>query len=473
MRHITIHSLTILLALTLLMACSGGADAPATGTAAANTTPASGGSAVKTSGVMTRGSVIVNGITFSVNDDTAISVDDSPDQAETELENGMVVRVIGTRNDDNETGVADTVKAENEVQGQVEEVDTVNLPNSMTVLGQNVLTDDLTVFANVGGLDTVNAGDFVEVHGLRDATGNIRATRVEVLGGAPAETELRGTVQNLFGTRFFIQDLEIDFGAANIEPAGSTVGEGDQVEVKGLLFNGIMTATEIQIEDLVDTEFEPAEDDEMEIEGYVDGFVPQSVTFRINSVSTVLNDATTFVNGARDDLMDNVFVEAEGTFSGGNLIAEAIRFKRGRVELTSRITTVNDNGFTMLGQNVITNTLTEAEDVLTVGQRYMVRGYEDSGGNIIAERVRLSGGDDDRLKAPVQSFDMTAGEVTLLDIPIDLSNPLMVFQNRQDAFIDADQFFNDLDNGDIIRVRGFHNSDSNTFIAQEASLEND
>ena len=74
-----------------------------------------GGTGIVSTGVMVKGSVIVNGVRF---EDTLanIVVDDTP-KSPTDLRDGMVVRVNGRVNDDGINGTAERVEAQIEVRG--------------------------------------------------------------------------------------------------------------------------------------------------------------------------------------------------------------------------------------------------------------------------------------------------------------------------------------------------------------------
>src|SRR4029453_15427925 len=91
-------ALLVALAASVLAACGGGGGGGG----------GSGGTGVAAStvstGVMTKSTTIVNGVPFE--DTTAnISIDDTPKTA-TALQNGMVVKVLGTVNDDGINGTA-------------------------------------------------------------------------------------------------------------------------------------------------------------------------------------------------------------------------------------------------------------------------------------------------------------------------------------------------------------------------------
>src|SRR5262245_16898429 len=115
------------LAASILAACGGGGgDGGAGGTGSP-----SGPTSTVSSGVMTKGSTIVNGVRFE--DTTAnISIDDTPKTAAA-LQNGMVVKVLGIVNDDGINGTAQRVNALVEVRGRPTSVDVA--AQSLVLLG--------------------------------------------------------------------------------------------------------------------------------------------------------------------------------------------------------------------------------------------------------------------------------------------------------------------------------------------------
>ena len=52
------------------------------------------------------------------------------------------------------------------------------------MLGQTVFVDDQTVYSNLANFGAITTSTLIEVHGLRDTTGRIRATRIEAQHGA-------------------------------------------------------------------------------------------------------------------------------------------------------------------------------------------------------------------------------------------------------------------------------------------------
>src|SRR5262245_56279952 len=115
------------LALSVLAACGGGG----TGGTGITAPPGGGGGSTVSTGVMTKGSTIVNGVRF---DDTAasISLDDTPRTAAA-LQNGMVVKLVGTVNDDGINGTAQLVKALIEARGKPSLVSASQTPHRLVL----------------------------------------------------------------------------------------------------------------------------------------------------------------------------------------------------------------------------------------------------------------------------------------------------------------------------------------------------
>ena len=173
----------------LIAACGGGTG----GTGATNTNAVS-------IGVMTKGSVIVNGVEFNDTNATVV-IDYTPKTALIDTRDGMVVKLVGTVNGDGITGSAQQVRALVEVRGTPNPVNVSANPQSLIVLGQTVLVDDQTLYSGLpnNNFSDITTSTLIEVHGLRDSTGNIRATRIEANQAQMADAtvdEIRGVVSN-------------------------------------------------------------------------------------------------------------------------------------------------------------------------------------------------------------------------------------------------------------------------------------
>ncbi len=277
-------------------------------------------------GVMTKGSVIVNGIHF---DDSSAAVEiDSLSATPADLASGMYVRLRGSINPDGISGIADAVQVVNEVRGSITAVDAA--AGSLVVVGQNVLVDAATLYADVAGIANLNVGQRVEVFGLRDANGAIHASRIELLE-TESEDDLRGLVSSLTASAFTLNGVVVDYAAATIEPAGAELANGQSVEAHGSFdeASGVFTATRIVLGELIDGSVQPGSGDQLELEGFIANLSVATTTFSINGRTVRYSVATRFEGGSVADLANNVEVEADGVVdSAGVLQADKIEIKR-------------------------------------------------------------------------------------------------------------------------------------------------
>lgn len=358
----TVAALAALATVTALAACGGGVD----GTG--GTPPPVTGTAVTSSGAMTKGSVILNGVRY---DDSRASIGDDRNRNAAQLATGMVVKLRG-RSDDSGNGSAERVEVENELRAPITQINASAVPPSFVAGGVTVRVDTQTVYADVAGFGALAVGLRVEVHGLRDATGGLRATRVEALGtgaGLPVD-ELRGAIAALdtAADRFTLNgSITVNYAGAIFSPAGSTesaLANGTVVEVRGSLNGSVFTATQIDIEDLEDDNLRGRDGEKQEAEGFVSGFTAHPGSFFVNGRAVQTTAATRFIGGAAADLANNAKVEAEGVVNAqGVLVASKLEFRSVRVILHGRAGAVNPTARTLvvLGQTVQANDLTRIE----------------------------------------------------------------------------------------------------------------
>jgi len=432
---------------------------------------------VRAKGVMTASQnkklVTVNGKRFLIVKKTAMKLDDNKVTGK-KLRNGMMIMVKGRGAIGAKTMVADAIQAQDEVQGRIATLSAAGNPPSFTILNQNVFVDDMTVFANIpapGGVGGLAVGQFVEVHGLRDEAGNVRASRVETkfgVGAPETETaEFKGTVGGLTATTFTIGAQAVNFAGATMVPAGSVLANGQLVEVRGNLdLGGVLVATMVQQEDIEDGAFDARNGQKTRIEGYVAGLVDGATTFTIDGNTILLLPNTQFRRGAIADLANGVLVEAEGTQTAAGLAAREISFERNRIRIEGAASAVAVDSVTMLGLTVENDALTDQRDVPVAGNRFQIRGFKDKLGNLIAEEIRASGDPRDFLKGPV---DAVVGEkVTILGIQVDLSTvSANGFKNDLDQGIAKGLFFATVKPGSLVKVR----LNAGTFVADEAEIE--
>jgi hypothetical protein len=287
------------------------------------------GTAVVNKGVIEKfGSIFVNGIEFKTSGAIVHLRDDKTDknlQTEAEVQDflksglkvGMVVTVKGAVNADGKTGTAQEVEFRNTLKAKIDSVDLAH--NTITVMGQTIVVDDPAKLAGLA------VGDVVEISGLPDDKGQIKATHLEKKAGV-AEFEAKGYVKLIAGSttsfKLLLSPNAPDGITVNL-PAGTALpAAGSFIEVKTLTAaGGNITATNLEVEN----ELHAAENQKVSVEGF-----PASGTvadFVLNGQRVQTTATTVYVGGIAANFALARKLEAQGTVVGGILIAEKITFK--------------------------------------------------------------------------------------------------------------------------------------------------
>lgn len=281
------------------------------------------------------GSIIVFGQHF---DETAaqIAVDERPDQPTAASVDAIRLgSQIQFEHQSNRISKA-TVAAE--VIGAVTSI----LTNRLVVMGQTVLVNAdpaaPTTFNGFSALSELTDA-VVEVHGQRNASAEIQATRIEL---RPAASVLRvaGTVTNFAGGTFSIGALTVRAAQATVVPAGQTLANGQRVAAwtDQPLANGELVARIVRVGGTA----VPSEA-ALTVEGVVTDY--QSTSSLKVAGTAIDASAAQFVGGAAADLRNGKSVRASGTYSANVLRATRVEFlsaTTARVELTGTITSFVD-----------------------------------------------------------------------------------------------------------------------------------
>lgn len=403
----------------LIAACGGGGGG--------DSGVGSGGTGVVTpSGLATGtvtgfGSVIIDGNRF---DDTGATVDVEHDPSSptagtsSDVKLGMKVETELTP-DDKITHL--TVRPE--LIGKISSVSATGF----VAAGQTVTisTDPAapTVFEGAAKLADLAVGDVVEVHGARDASGAIVATRVEREDPTSA-TLIRvvGTLASLDTTAktFKIAALTVDYSTATVLPAGATLTEGQRVAVwsdAALNNAGVLVAKVVRIKNPT-----AADGAKVRLGGLVSALDTTAVTFKVAGVSVDAKTAT-FDNGTVADLANGRAVRVEGTWKAGVVVASKVHFVRdegdGEVDLTGAITDfVSVSSFKLRGVPVDASAATFSggtADNLANGVIVKIEGAY-SGGVVKASSVQFSTTPDGGVRTfpgKIASYDSTTGNFTL------------------------------------------------------------
>jgi hypothetical protein len=409
----------LLAAITLLTAC-GGSSAPSG--------PASppGGAAPNlflqgTITARTVGQMVVDGVTVSTPATVKIEGVEKP---ESELHEGMQVRVKVHADASGRHGEGLEVEFEDAVKGKVEARDA----STLSVGGQIVRIDDSTHFEDdAARLASVSPGDRVRVSGVADDRGGLRATRIDKVAGTSDDFEVKGIVSGLTATGFTLKTSP-DAGAADTYsvnllggatlPAG--VADGSLVEVRSprpVQSGQVIEASAIVIEDRLPGQAGAG----TEVEGIVTSGT--SASFVLAGTTVTTSAVTSWTGGLPADLLPGAKVEAEGTLdASGVLSARKVCFKasallQGAVGALS----VDASGFgtfTVNGVTVRSDALTEQRDAaasLAAGDLVEVRGAPGrDGASLVATRVQRTSDDRPVIRGLVTARDAAAGTLTVL-----------------------------------------------------------
>lgn len=462
-----------------LAACGGGGSSSSTPQPAAQSVP------VVSSGAITGfGSVFVNGVRFETSS-ASFTINGKPG-TQGDLRVGHVVTVHGHR-DDNGNSTADRIDFDDLVKGPVDSVDTA--AGTLVVMGQTVLTDADTSFDdNIPGasLAGLNAGDIVEVSGMRRADGDIQATRIEA---KPAGTvfEVTGVASNVdtAAHKLSVNALVVDYSSATLRdfPNGQP-NNGDLVEAKGNSVNasGELVASSLELKRDPD---DAGAGMQVEIEGLITRFV-SATDFDVAGKPVTTNSSTRFENGSAADLALNVKVEAEGQVdANGVLVATKVQLKRqssSRIEARVDSVDAAANKLVVLGIDVTVNATTRVEDKgdqrvpnfnlgnIVAGDFVEVRGSElpAESNDVVASRLERRRAEDEvRLRGVVDSA--SAPSFTILGVTIQ-TNAGTEFENSGEGSIGADDFFTAAV-GRSVEAKG--TVSGGVFTAREVEFEDD
>jgi len=446
-----VTNLAILLSVA---ACGGGGgDAPASG--------GTGGTGISFGTVTDFGSIILNN--SRVDDSTAsVTLDDNPGAGPNGgLKKGMVVKVSGTFS--GSTGTATTIEYKDNLEGPVCSQSTTDGITTLRVLGQTVIRDAATIVES----GPINPGNIVEVSGLPDNLGNIRATFIEnkTASGTATAIEVKGRIDSVSAPTFTINGLVVNFAGASIDNniPGGQPATGQFVEVKGTVFacdspapgTDALTATRVELE--VEGAGNVPAGNRAEIEGIITS--ANAGTFTVGNQQFVTTAGTRFLpeDFGAGDLQVGAKVEVEGTVSNGLLTATKVSFRQ-NVKLESTVQTVTGVAPTLAitlvglpGIVISTDSSTEINDPVVQGAHMRVRGIEGPGNTVLATRIDEQGGSTVFLQGAVD--DVANPNITVLGITVD-TTPINQFEDVNDAPLERGAFFSRVQRGTLVKIKG-------------------
>jgi hypothetical protein len=266
------------------------------------------------------GSIFVNGVEYAINK-AQIELD-GRSGGPAQLQVGQIVAVQAVLNPNSTTGTATSVSFTGDVVGPISQLDPTQ--RSLTVLGQTIQLDDATLFGEgiqPGGIGSLQKGTIIEISGFADASGNLLASRIDLVAGVPLQ--VRGTVQTLDASAqtFRINDLTIDY--SGVVPSGKLVnGSTATVQAVESPTNGALHAMRVQASSGIGG----TANEQGQVEGLITSF--QSADQFYVGDQLVLASSSTHVVLHGKQLAPDLAVKVIGVFAAsGALMAREIQVK--------------------------------------------------------------------------------------------------------------------------------------------------
>lgn len=472
--RLTWAALAIAMAMALV-ACGGGsssdtASQPDTdNTSNTNSNPANPGTTSTTASALYAGpisgfgSVIVNGMRFSsvgaelVDDDANLMNLD-------QLKLGMTLRVTGQTDDSTLQGTASKLELVHGNRGLVTALD-LNA-GSLTLLGQNVLTNSATAYQGINGLAALTVGQRVEVYGALQADGSLLATLIELT--ATTSINLRGSMQsvNASASTFQVGTLTVNYSAATVV---GIPGEGKQVKIKAASspVNNVLSAISIHVFDAGSVYgASVAAGTRLKVKGVADA---APVNGLLNVSGTPINVTQALIKGGAA-VTAGQFIEVKGNWDGSVLQATEVEMENyresqigGSNELYGTVSSISGNTAVVNGV-----TLDLSRAVFSHGSmaQMMVGSYVEIKGNmtgstLLATKVELktisaaSG-------ASYEQYGQVANFISLASFQV---NGVQI-----DASQARFEHGNALANGSYVEIKGALNG-SGVFVATKVEIK--
>ncbi len=481
--------LLLVITLLLLSACGGSSTTTEPETTPPPTTtppPAPEPTNTETTGVITGfGSVFINGVEYET-DSTEVTTDDSATASEADLQVGMIVSLTGTVNDDGTTGTASAIHYEEQIKGPLDSIDLA--ANTLTVLGQVVVFDDLTNIENFILTDLI-PGDFLEISGFFNSNNELYATRIEKDNPVDETLKIQGVISQLdtANQRFSLSDIVIDY--SNAEFTNITVdGLANDlvVRVKGdasLLVDNVFTVSKVKA---IVREDAPGEGESMHLEGLITR-LDSTEFFVVNDVNIVVDTNTEFEYGDANSLAVNTYVKVKGTVNTeGNLLAKEIRIQQAmEVKIEGFVQTIDldANTVTVLDVMFYLDEQTQMKDDSDVEKKYFsltdlavndfieLKGFVDGDGRNVATQLERKNHDaraDTEIKGKVEEIKIDSFSFVLSGITVSTTDTT-VLKDSNEQLLNQETFFQQLQLAMSLEVEG--QLTDGVFIATKVKIE--
>jgi Domain of unknown function (DUF5666) len=452
--------LSVAVGLTL-NACGGGSGSSGTSSASTGTSASTTltGKEVTTGTVTGFGSTIIEGQKY---DDSSASVLIEDDAANPRQGTTGDVKLGAQVHTKSNGSTASDITVRSEVVGKVSSVAADGFVVAGVTVKVSTDTASPTVFDGLTGLSDLTVNDFVEVHGQRDASDNVIASRIERRDPTSTVfTKVSGTVAALDATAktFTLGGLTVNYGAAvKVLPSLADIALGKRVTV---FSETAITANTLMAKTLVVRGASSTSGDAARVAGRIRDLDFAAKTFVLDGVS-VDASAATFTKGTVSDLANGRRLRAIGSFTSSKLMATEVSFVKDQgdalVDLRGGITDfVSASSFKVRGVPV---------DASAAGITY-TNGSATNLGNFVVVRIKgnvsadvvkpseiefVTTADDSNTRAylgEVKNYDVSTGAFTLFNVSMKLLATTSFINEDGTTALKAD-----FSNGDPVAVKG-------------------
>ena len=344
------------------------------------------------------------------------------------------------------------------------------------------LVDDLTEFENIT-FDSIQIGNWAEVSAIENSDGKYIATRIE-LSDSSEGIQLVGAISQLdtAAMMFNIDGQVIDYSNATVE---GELLDGVEVEVESEsdLVDGVLVATEVEIEEAQDLAGQL-----IGFEGEIEVFT--SITdFVVDDQAITTTTETTFKGGQSSDLALGVDIAVRGTIVDGVLVATEIRIAQDteiKIEGLVQSTDLDTNSIVILGNTIFTDEYTRfiddsedderrfrIDDIL-IGDKVSIKAF-DNEGQLLASQIKrkktVNEVDDDtettELEGKVSDINKPTFSVSGVTVKV---TEISVIESPNGSELTSSELFSAITNDTIVEVEGIPQDDG-SLLALEIEIE--
>jgi hypothetical protein len=422
------------------------------------------------------GSVFVNGTRFNT-DNSIITTDLTATGADSDLDIGMNVSIVGLISADGAMAKAYKVDYSAIVRGPVEEVNL--LTREITVLGQIILTDESTEFKDTD-FESIVPGDIVGVSAILNPDDVLLATLIKKLDDTDSVFIVRGEISEIDtgSMTFKLDNLTVDYTNAEVE---GELANGESVKVISELApdNNILVASKVEVK-----KHEFDQGSMIALDGIITEVIDiEELKFKVNDQIVIVSEITILENGELSDIVLHKRVKVFGQLNEDNVLTlTKIRFdKPGIIKVNGHVDSTDGNTtITVLGINFISDKHTHFIDKsalkvkhfglsdIEINDRVQIKAFEKDTQFIIRQLKRVSPEDDlVKLEGALTNITETTFEVQGITVQ---TNELTKFEYGDD--VSQAEFFALIQDNDEVEVKGLIQEDS-SILALKVEYEED